>query len=488
LGELEGRMDRTTEQLVSYAASFSPSTLTEPVRHAATQHLVDSMACAIAGRSAEPARIAVKLARAVRMEPGARVLGDGSGTSVELAAFANTIMVRSWDWNDGMLAKGGGHPSDMVCGILAAGELVHASGLEVLVAMTLSYELLGALGNAAPVRDRGWDQGTFMGVATALGVSRLLGLREEQMGHAVSLALVPNVPLRVTRTGKLSMWKGCATAAAVRNAVFAVLLAREGMTGPEEPFEGKTALWGQVTGPFEVSLPAHPGGSYVVELSHLKQFPAETHSQALLGFVPRIVAWTAVEEIDAIDVEIYWQAYHEIGSDPSRWDPQTRETADHSLPYLLAVALCDGAITLGSFRPERYLDPSLRPLMRKISVRENPEYTAAFRPPGAGIAGQPRARIAVRNRWGGTLIEEVSYAKGHSKNPMSDADINAKLDTACRGVVSADQRERIREAWWKVADADDIATAIATMTWSPDAAPDGAAGGMHVQPLGRPVP
>jgi 2-methylcitrate dehydratase len=464
-------MDRTTEQLVSYAAAWDPSMLTEPVRHAAIQHLVDSMACAIAGQSAEPARIAARIASAVRSDPGATVFGDGATTSPELAAFANTIMVRTWDWNDGMLAKGGGHPSDMVCGILAAGEQAHASGLEVLAAMTLSYEVLGALGNAAPVRDRGWDQGTFMGVATALGVGRLLGLREEQLANAVSLALVPNIPLRVSRTGKLSMWKGCATAAAVRNAAFAVLLAREGMTGPDEPFEGRTALWTQVTGPFEVSLPAHPGGGRVVQLSHLKRFPAETHSQALLGFVPRILAWTRVDEIASIEIEIYWQAWHEIGSDPTRWDPRTRETADHSLPYLLAVALVDGDVTLDSFRPERYLDPALRPLMRRISIRENPEYTAMFRPEGAGIAGEPRARIAVRRRDGATLAEEVTYPKGHSKNPMTDADIDAKLDATCRGVVSADCRERIREAWWNVADAGDIGSAIATMTWSPPSDP-----------------
>jgi 2-methylcitrate dehydratase len=294
----------------------------------------------------------------------------------------------------------------------------------------------------------------------------LFGLNEEQMGNAASLAIVPNVPLRVTRTGKLSMWKGCATAAAVRNAVFAVQLAQAGMTGPEEPIQGKTALWDQVTGEFRVNLPPYPGGKRVVELSHMKQFPAETHSQALLGFVPTIRSWVSLEDLEAIEIEIYWQAYHEIAMHPSKWDPQNRESADHSLPFLLAVALVDGTITLDSFLPDRISDPALRPLMKKITVKENPQFTAEFRPPGAGIAGEPRARIVVRSRSGETLSEEVTYPKGHTRNPMAPADVDAKLDAASQGVIDGARKERIRAAWWNVAVADDITDPISTMAWS----------------------
>jgi 2-methylcitrate dehydratase len=380
-----------------------------------------------------------------------------------MAAFANTIMIRAWDWNDGMLAKGGGHPSDMIAALLAIGETVHSSGVEMLVAMVLAYEILGSLGDLVPVRDLGWDQGTFMGVATSLGAGKLLGLDGSRLGHAVSLALVPNMPLRVTRTGTLSMWKGCATAAAVRNAVFAVRLAAEGMTGPDEPFEGKTGLWDQVTGQFQIQVPAYPDGKRVVQLSHMKQFPAETHSQAILGLVPKIRDWARVEEIEAIEIDIYWQAYHEIGSHPSKWDPQTRESADHSLPYLLAVALVDGTISLGSFLPERIADPALRPLMDKISVKENPEYTAMFRPTGSGIAGEPRAGIVVRKISGEQLSEVVAYAKGHSRNPMTRDDVNAKLDAAAQGVLSSEQSAFIRDQWWEVASIDDISSPIRSM-------------------------
>jgi len=456
-------MDRTTEQLVDFALSFDTSELTEPVKEAALLHLVDSVACAVVGFTAESSRIAAKLARTVTGSPSATVFGHAFSTSPEMAAFVNTTMVRAWDWNDGMLARGGGHPSDMVGALLVAGEVAHANGPDFLTAMVLSYEVLGSLGDSAPVRDLGWDQGTFMGTATALGVGRLMGLSAIEVANAVSLALVPNVPLRVSRTGNLSMWKGCATAAAVRNAVFAVRLAQAGMTAPEDPFEGKTALWDQVTGPFELTLPRYPEGKRVVELSHMKQFPAETHSQALLGLVPAIREWTSVDEIKTIDISIYWQAYHEIGSHPSKWDPQTRESADHSLPYLLAVALVDGTIALDSFTPERISDPALRPLMAKISVEENVEYTAAFRPTGGSIAGEPRAHITISSTSGRTMSQEVTYARGHSKNPMTRDDVDLKLEVASRGVLSADAVEMLKDTWWNVLDVNDIGSALTTL-------------------------
>ena len=458
-------MDRTTARLVEYTSSFTASWLPRAVLDAAVDHLVDSVACAIAGSDSEPARIAVTVARSVHDDCPATVFGEGLSTTAELAAFANACMVRTYDWNDGMLARGGGHPSDMVAGLLAAGEATHASGLDVLTAMVLAYELLGGLGNAAAIRDRGWDQGTFLGVAAALGVGKLFRLNPEQLANAVSLALVPCVPLRVTRAGALSMWKGCATAATVRNAVFAATLARHGMTGPAEPFEGATGLWDQVTGPFELSLPANPDGPMVVQMSHFKAFPAEAHAQPFLDVVPRIRAWTPASDIESIEIDTYSQAYHEIGSHPAKWDPQTRETADHSLPYLIAAALADGQISLASYRPERIADPELRPLMRKIAVREEPSFTAAFRPPDMSIAGVPRGRITVRTRSGGQLVEEVGFPRGHSKNPMARADIDAKLSGICASVLSAEQTARLRDAWWNVEGATDIGGVIQSLVW-----------------------
>jgi 2-methylcitrate dehydratase len=456
-------VDGITRQLVEFATAFDFDALPQSVRDAAVNHVVDSVAVAVAGYRSEPAQVAIRLAREATADRPATVFGSGVRTTPELAAFANAVMVRAWDWNDGMFAQGGGHPSDMLSGLLAVAEPRRLSGRELLAALTLSYEVLGSLGNSAPVRQRGWDQGTFMGAATALGVGMLMGLDETRLADAVSLAVVPNVPLNVTRVGALSMWKGCATAAAVRNAVFAAELAERGMTGPAEPFEGGSGLWQLVTGPFELALPAYPGGRKVVEISHLKQFPAEAHSQALLREIPRIRRWAPADRIESIEVEIYWIAYDEIGSHPAKWDPHTRETADHSLPYLLAAAWVDGDITLRSFTPERIEDPALRPLMNRISIRENPEYTAAYRPAGMEIAGNPRARIVVRRDDGAVLDEEVTFPRGHSMNPMTKDDITAKFRAASLDVLDPDRAEQVAAAWWRIQDVTDVSVLLRTV-------------------------
>jgi 2-methylcitrate dehydratase len=457
-----GYMDKTTEQLVEYVLSFPDAGLPGPAREATLLRIVDTVGCAVAGFDALPVRIAIESARGITGTNPATVFGARLSTSPELAAFANTSMVRACDWNDGMLAQGGGHPSDMIPAVLAAGEAIHASGPQVMLAIAIAYELLGALGNSAPVRDRGWDQGTFMGVSAALAIGRLLGLNAGQLANAASLALVPHIPLRVTRTGQLSMWKGCASASAMHSALFAVRLAWHGMTGPDEPFEGKTGLWDQVTGSFEVSLPASGSGRLVIEMNHLKQFPAETHSQALLDLMPRLRAWRPVEQIATIEIATYWQAYHEIAMHPSRWDPATRETADHSLPYLLACALVDGRISArDTFTPERIGDPALRQVMRKITVTEDPEYTRGFRPPGRELSGVPRSRLTATDIHGETFGEEVGFHRGHAMNPMTRADIDAKFEVASEGTISAGLRDRIREAWWRADQCQDIADLMA---------------------------
>jgi 2-methylcitrate dehydratase len=454
-------MDRVTRQVVDYTAAFSLANLTEPVIASAINHVVDTIAVAIVGHDSEQAAIGARIARTARSQTPATVIGFDTATTPELAAFVNTIMVRTYDWNDGMQAKGGGHPSDMLPGILAIGEVRHAPGPDVLAAITLAYELLGGMGSQVAIGDLGFDQGTLMAPATALACGWLMGLDPERLAHAASLALVPNVPLGVSRWGALSMMKGCATAFGVRNGVFAAILAREGMTGPAEPFEGIFGLQHQ-TGVFDIRLPVLPGGPSVMEMAHQKPVPAETQVLALLELVPAIRAFAALDDIETITVDLPDHAYEHI-ADPPKYDPRTRETADHSLPYMLAVALADGEITLDSYRPERYLDPALRPLMQKIVCRPDEELSQMRRDLMHGVTRPAPARIAVRTTDGREYREQVMYYKGHHRNPMTHDDIDRKFATICDRFMTADEGGRLREAWWGVADSPDIATLMSLL-------------------------
>jgi 2-methylcitrate dehydratase len=454
-------MDRITRQIVDYTSGFPLAEPTGNALPAAVNHVVDTVAVAIAGHDSEQAAIGARVARLACGDQPATVIGFDVATTPELAAFANTIMVRTYDWNDGMQARGGGHPSDMLPGVLAIGEVTHASGPAVLAAITLAYELLGGMGRNVAIGELGFDQGTLMAPATALACGKLLGLTAAQLANAASLALVPNVPLGVSRWGALSMMKGCATAFAVRNGVFAAILAREGLTGPAEPFTGIYGLQHQ-TGAFEVDLPVLPGGPTVMEMSHQKPVPAETQVLALLELVPAIRAFTQVDDIDTITVDLPDHAFEHI-ADPPKYDPRTRETADHSLPYMLAVALVDGGLTLDSYRPERYLDPALRPVMRKIVCRPDEELSRLRGALMSGVTRPAPARIAVLARDGREYREEVRYYRGHYRNPMTRDEIDRKFAVICDRFMPADRGARLREAWWGIRDCPDIGLLMSTL-------------------------
>lgn len=449
-------MDRTTEVIAEFVAAMNPAMLTPSAVHSAKRTLVDTVGCAIGGIDAPPARIAREIAREVTGELAATVIGSPKRSTAELAAFSNAVMVRYLDFNDMYFSPvgGGGHPSDIVPTAIAVGEALGSTGADVLLSIVVGYEVLGALAGTTRIRERGWDQGLNAVVATAMMAGKLFGLSKEQLGHAVALAIIPHIPTRQTRVGELSMWKGCATAGAARNGVFAALLASKGMTGPPEPFDGFDGIKQLVTGPFELTLPTR-AGSFVIERTHAKYRPAEYNSQGALDLILRMRPTIALDDVERIHVDTYWLAFSEIGMEKQKWDPQTRETADHSIPYLLAAALVDGEIGPGSFTPERIRDPKLRPLMAKITVAEDEDYSRRF-------PGELGCRISVTSTAGATVTDEILFPKGHARNPMTDAEIDRKFDALAetRGPRDAETCRAVRTLLWELETARDVASVV----------------------------
>jgi 2-methylcitrate dehydratase len=436
-------MDRTTEELARLATSLRYEDFGVRVIQEAKRHVIDSLGCAMGGAASEPAVIARRVAPAAPGAPSARLLGEGRATTPEAAAFANSVMIRFLDANDTYITRGSGHPSDMLGAILAAAEMQGATGKEFLLAVVAGYEVFGALADHVGLRDRGWDQGVFVAPAAAAGAGLLLGVSPSEMANAIAIAVTANVATRQTRAGELSMWKGCATAAAAKAGLFAAQLARAGMTGPTAAFEGRHGLCEQVTGPFELDGHVGAGRSCAIERTNFKFFAAEYHAQAPLAIVLRLRERVRAEEIEALDVWIYAMAHSEIGSEPAKWDPQTRETADHSLPYMLAVALVDGRLTPDSFTPKRFLDPSLRPLMSRIRVAEDPALTRRF-------PGELASRIEVTARSGQRFTEHSDYPKGHAANPMTDADVETKFRDLAEDVLGKTRSAGALETLWRL--------------------------------------
>ena len=244
--------------------------------------------------------------------------------------------------------------------------------------------------------------------------------------------------MRQVRAGELSMWKGCSFANAGRNGVFSTLLAREGMTGPSPIFEGEMGFFKQVSGPFQINTEEFGGrkGSFKIGQTYLKYFPAEIHSQTAI--------WAALEarkeigdlnEILSVEIASHEAGYTILGKDPEKWAPATKETADHSLPYIVAMALLEGKIDNSSYAPEKFTDPKTLNFLKKITVVEDKDLTAMY--PEA-VAN----RVTVKLASGKVISKQVNYHKGHPKNPMSDGDVEKKFRTLTKRHISESQTER----------------------------------------------
>jgi 2-methylcitrate dehydratase len=445
------------ERLADYARTFAYQRLPPEVVHEVKRRILDSLGCAFGAWTADPCRIARRHAQSTKVPAGATLWGTSHKTLPELAAFANGALVRYLDFNDTYLSKEPAHPSDNLGAALAVGEAVRASGKRVIEAIALAYEIQCRLCDAAALRPRGWDHVTYGPFSSALTAAKLLRLSRKQTVQAVNLAGVANIALRQTRVGDLSMWKACAFSNATRNGVFAALLARAGMSGPSPIFEGEKGFMKLVSGSFELSAfggeraaQHEPAAEYKILDTYIKHFPVEYHAQTAVeaALVVREELLNAegpagLDTVTDIEIGSYEVAIEIIGRDKEKWQPGTRETADHSFPYCVAVALLDGTVTLRSFGPARLTDPRLHALMQKVRVVEQPDFTDWY----------PQAmptRLAVRTATGREFMKQVDFPLGHPRNPMSDREVEEKFRTLAGRLLDRTRAGKVIEWIWRL--------------------------------------
>src|SRR3989449_4775133 len=328
----------------------------------------------------------------------------------------------------------------MIPAVLAAGDGHGAGGRAVIMAIAAAYEVFCRFADRVPLK--GWDQGMFVASGAACGAGKILGLNQADVGNAISIAITSGVPLGVTRIGELSMWKGCATAAAVRTGVFSAWLAAEGMTGPGAAFEGREGL-GQHVG-VEAPRWARSGGRgepFRITGTSFKASPSVIHTQGPIGLVLQLRQQVAPDQIESVRVATYGEAVRRTATEAEKWNPQTRETADHSIPYLVAAALQDGGVTPATFAPARIQDAALRPLIKKLTVVEEPEFTRRY-------PAESCTRIEVTTTDGRLVAAETRHPKGHSRNPLADAEVEGKFRGLATGALEAKGCDRgLAESW-----------------------------------------
>lgn len=401
------------EQLAAYAVRASYFDLSAEARQKLKAHVLDTIGCAIGALGAGPIE-AVRSEQSEFPAPGPCTL-IGGGTSIPgRAAFYNTALTRYLDFMDSYLAKTETcHPSDNFAAVLAAAEMKDLAGADFLAALAVAYHVQARLTGSAPIMKSGFDQTTQQAYSVTAGVSRALGLTAAQAANAIGINGASAVALAVSRTGKISQWKGLASGATAQSSLHGTRLAVCGVTGPITVFEGKMGFEEALGKRFRVewekeSIEGILGCS-------LKRYDAEIHTQSCIEGVLELRAQNNIEarNIARVEIEVFRAAYDITGGGEwgERETVETKEQADHSLPWLAAVALIDGQVLPEQYSPERIRSSEVKELLQKVRVRPANDLSRAY-------PTEMRCRIKVMMANGKKFEIEKKDYEGFFRRPM----------------------------------------------------------------------
>ncbi|MDB6146561.1 MAG: prpD [Spartobacteria bacterium] len=447
-------------QLAEFCCSLKYEDLSPEVVHEVKRRVIDSFGCALGAWNEEPCAIARKVASDFSAKNGGTIIGTDHQAPPDWAAFATGCCIRYFDYNDTYLSKEPAHPSDNIAAALAVAESVGADGRELITAIALAYEVQCRFCDAASIRARGWDHPTYGAFSTALAAARLMKLNAEKTRHAVNIAGVACAALRQARVGELSHWKGVAFANAARHGVYAASLARAGMTGPAPIFEGQMGFekelgvsLGNVGEKFvKQTNPKSPdeGTAAMILKTSIKYWPAEYHSQSAIESALSLRKEVASGiEVKSMTIESHDASVDIIGSEPEKWRPETRETADHSLPYISAIAFIDGEVTNKQFEPTRFMDPAIWKFLENVKVLRNAELSSLY--PGA-VANIVHVDLSDGRR----LTKRVDYPLGHARNPLKDSEVEGKFRALVEPALGGAGSKRILDAAWNLDQAKNV--------------------------------
>jgi len=448
-------MDPITSNLVNFAHGLRYSHLNKHVIHETKRRVIDSIGCAYGAYRSTVRKMvhqAAKLNAVASIKNAGRVIGIKDPVSVESATFANGAMIRYLDYNDTYLSKEPAHPSDNIAASLTVAASKHKNGQDFILSTVIAYEIQCRLCDAASLRAKGWDHTTYGPFSSGLAAARLMDATKEQMVHTTGLAGICNNAMRQTRVGNISMWKACAFAAAARGGVQAATLATLGFTGPSDIFIGLMGFQKQVSGPFELPELSLTPEKFMLEKTYIKDHPAEYHSQSAIDVAKQmhtqVKDWTKVREII---IDSHDAAVDIIGSEPEKWNPKDKETADHSLPYITAVALMFGDVKLKHFTPSYFENKDLMNLVQKVKVERDKRFSDMY---GDSFGN----RVTLYFEDGQTLQDEALYPKGHPKNPHTDEELVTKFRDQANNVLELKKQDRLLDSLWNLEKETDVST------------------------------
>jgi 2-methylcitrate dehydratase len=455
-------MPTISRRIAEWVAAQSYDQLPPETIHQVKRRIIDTIGVALGAFHAKPTHIVRAVAESVHDTRAATVWGSTHSTRPGLAAFANGTMVRYLDFNDTYISLEPCHPSDNIPAVVAVAQTAGLTGQDTILGIVIAYEVECRLCDADSLWNGGWDHAVFGALSTAAAGGRLWGLDADGLDQALGLAGVCNIATRQTRRGQISMWKACTFANAAKNGVFAADLARRGLTGPDEVFQGPRGLMNQLSIPNVQYLKLAQEGDYRIERTHIKAWPAGYFSQSAIDAILQLRPQIELDQIESIRIGTFEAAARIIGSEPETQRPTVRETADHSMPFCTAVALTDGEVTPASFAEDRLSDPQVLSLVDKIEITEVPELNEVY----------PRAcpnHLTVTLSDGRKLEKRVDHPRGHIKNPMTDDQLVAKFRRLTDGVITDQAADRILDRAWHLDELTDLRQLFEFPVLQPDA-------------------
>jgi len=452
-------------RLADYASALRYENLDVATVEGVKSHVIDTIGCGIAAFDERPVRVCREIARGT--QGTATIIGTALKTSAELAAFANGAAFRYYDLNDFYNGTITTHPSDHIAPCLAVAEAERASAHDLIVAIALAYEVDCRLADVLDIFQHGWDTPVYSLPAVALASGKLMGLDAARMTEAVNIAINDHISMGQTRRQVLSDWKGLSDGEASRNAVFATMLARGGLTGPAPIFEGQIGFFKQVSGEADVEVERFGGhgNNFRIHQCGMKTYPAVIFSQTAIAAAKAVAdeivrgatdKGPALEGITSVEVATSKWGLTQTGTDREKWVPTTRDTADHSMPYLVARAMFDGDIRNDSYAAEKLKEPRILAFMQKIKVVEDTGFTAR--------GGDPPTRIIATLADGRRVSREVIDIPGFASKPMQRPDADRKFRSNIGRAWPREKTEAVLQSLWALENTPNISALLARLT------------------------
>jgi 2-methylcitrate dehydratase len=429
------------EALARYAARAKFDDLSAESRKQLPVHILDSLGCCIAALGAGPVQACREQVAEFGGTGPSTLIGGGKANPI-YAAFWHTALVRYVDFMDNFLAQNETcHTADNFGVALTIADYVGGSGRDLMLGVALGYTVQSRFVDHANFMTRGFDHTAQLAFSHNAAAGRLLGLSEQQIGHAMAMAAVSDASFAVVRAKPLSQWKGLASAQAALGAMNTLFLARRGVEGPLQVIEGPLGI-DHLLG-MKIDIEWDKQGYEGVTESTIKKYNSMIHTQSAVHCMVELTRQKKLDpnRIVSIEGEVFQLAFDFAGGGLYGVDKiiRTKEQADHSLPYLLSVALIDGEVTPAQFQPDRIVKPDVQALLKKVSIRPNDEFTAQY----------PRkmpAKITIGLQDGTVIEHQVQDYPGLASHPFTWEESVKKFDTLAAGRVDAGLSREIKDA------------------------------------------